>query len=73
MGRTVLRLLKPRERRVIEWRFGLGGEPPVNLAQIGQRIGLSRERVRQIQVSALERLRRHGDVERLVACLDPDD
>jgi RNA polymerase primary sigma factor len=68
----LLRLLKPRERRVLEWRFGLTGEPPVNLSQIGERIGLSRERVRQIQVAALERLRRHGRVERLVASLGPD-
>ncbi len=69
---SIFEVLKPRERRVLEWRFGLGGEPPVNLAQIGARIGLSRERVRQIQVSALARLRRHGQAQRLAASLDLD-
>ena len=69
---SLFELLKPRERRVLEWRFGLGDEPPVNLAQIGARIGLSRERVRQIQVAALARLRRHDQARRLAASLDPD-
>lgn len=61
--------LDARERCILEWRFGLGGEPPVNLSQIGERIGLSRERVRQIQVGAITRLRRRGNVGVLAASL----
>ncbi len=41
----------------------------MNLAQIGQRIGLSRERVRPIQVNALERFRHQGGMDELAASL----
>jgi RNA polymerase sigma factor (sigma-70 family) len=66
---VMLEDLDARERCILEWRFGLGGEPPVNLSQIGERIGLSRERVRQIQVGAITRLRRRGNVGELTASL----
>jgi len=49
--------LSPRERDVLSWRFGLGGERALNLQQIADRLELSRERVRQIQVVAIRRLR----------------
>lgn len=54
--REVLRLAA-RERAVIAWRFGLGGEPPQTLGDIAHRLRLSRERVRQIEAAALARLR----------------
>jgi len=66
---VLLEDLDARERCILEWRFGLGGEPPANLSQIGERIGLSRERVRQIQVGAITRLRRRGNVGELTASL----
>ena len=53
----ILRRLKPRERRVIELRFGLSLEGPLTLEQIGRRMRLSRERVRQIEENAKRRLR----------------
>jgi RNA polymerase primary sigma factor len=46
-----------RERAVLVWRYGLGGEPQRTLHEIGFRLGISRERVRQIEVEALSRLR----------------
>jgi len=49
--------LPDRERRVIEWRFGLGGLQERTLQEIGDELGLSRERVRQIERGALDRLR----------------
>lgn len=67
---AVLDELEPRERVVIECRFGLGGEPAQTLQVIGQRLGLSRERVRQIEARALERLRDGGKVDHLASALD---
>jgi RNA polymerase primary sigma factor len=62
--------LEPRERTVIECRFGLGEEPVQTLQVIGQRLGLSRERVRQIEAKALERLRRGGKADHLASLLE---
>jgi len=49
--------LSERERQVIEWRFGLAGRPPLTLSDIGERLDVSRERVRQIEKQALASLR----------------
>jgi RNA polymerase primary sigma factor len=49
--------LKPRERAVIELRFGLGSEEPLTLEEVGQRLNLSRERIRQIEERAKQKLR----------------
>ena len=54
--RKVLRTLPDRERAVIELRFGLGEAGPVSLEEIGRRLELTRERVRQIERDALTRL-----------------
>jgi DNA-directed RNA polymerase sigma subunit (sigma70/sigma32) len=54
--RHVLRL-PLRHRAVIVWRYGLGGQPQRTLGDIGRCLGLSKERVRQIEVAALARLR----------------
>ena len=67
---AVLADLEPRERAVIESRFGLGGESPQTLRVIGERLGLSRERVRQIEARALDRLRQSGKVDHLATALD---
>lgn len=53
----LLRLLDAKHRRVIEARFGLGGEAPLKLHEVGAEFGLSRERVRQLESAALQRLR----------------
>ena len=44
--------LSPRERDVLSWKFGLVGDRGLTLQEIADRLGLSRERVRQIQVAA---------------------
>ncbi len=49
--------LPERERTVIRLRFGLSGEGPLTLEAIGERLGLSRERVRQIEATGLKKLR----------------
>ncbi|MGE5611537.1 MAG: RNA polymerase sigma factor RpoD/SigA [Bacillota bacterium] len=46
-----------REATILRLRYGLAGEEPMTLKQIGQRIGLTRERVRQIEHEALRKLR----------------
>ena len=49
--------LSQRQREVIERRYGLGGNDVAKLEQLSQRLGVTRERVRQIQAEALEKLR----------------
>jgi RNA polymerase primary sigma factor len=53
----LLEVLTPRERRIIMLRFGLGGEGEHTLEQIGKQFDLSRERIRQIEQVAMEKLR----------------
>jgi RNA polymerase sigma factor (sigma-70 family) len=65
-----LQTLDERERCILQWRFGLDGEPPMTLRAIGQRMGISRERVRQLEVKALESLRGRDDVDALAPHLD---
>ncbi len=56
--RDALGLLPSQERQVLALRYGLDDGPRLSLEQAGKRLGLSRERIRQIQVRATQRLRR---------------
>ncbi len=58
--------LPMRERQIISARFGLGGNMPQTLEEIGENTHISRERVRQLQNVALERLRHRSSVERVL-------
>ncbi len=62
--RQAVKTLPSRERKVLEMRFGLKGGHPCTLEEIGQEFGVSRERVRQLQNVALERLRQRRTVQR---------
>ena len=53
----VLSTLSPREARIIRMRFGLENGHPYTLEEVGQKFGLTRERIRQIEGKALRRLR----------------
>lgn len=50
--------LKPREMDVLSKRFGLDGESPMKLKEIGEQLGISRERVRQIEQVALRKVKK---------------
>ncbi len=50
--------LNAKQRAVVELRYGLHGKEKATLEEVGSRIGVTRERVRQIQIDALKRLRR---------------
>lgn len=61
----VLGELKPRERRILEMRFGLGDEEPHTLEEVGEQFGVTRERIRQIEAKALEKIRESKKSEKL--------
>ncbi|MEO0410082.1 MAG: sigma factor-like helix-turn-helix DNA-binding protein, partial [Cyanobacteria bacterium P01_A01_bin.135] len=50
--------LTPQQREVLSLRFGLSDGCELSLAKVGQRMSISRERVRQLERQALEHLRR---------------
>jgi RNA polymerase primary sigma factor len=62
---SALTALSDKERRTIELHFGLRGDLPATLEEAGRAFGLTRERVRQIEAQALDKLRRHPASERL--------
>lgn len=53
----LLKTLDERESRIIDARFGLNGQRPMNLEEIGRDFGLTRERIRQLQNKALAKMR----------------
>lgn len=53
----LLENIDEREAAILRLRYGLNGEEPMTLKEIGQRVGLTRERVRQIEHEALRKLR----------------
>ncbi len=67
---ALLQSLTPREREVLSMRFGLGDNVPCTLEEVGRRFSLTRERIRQIEIEALEKLRGKVDASELRHELD---
>jgi RNA polymerase primary sigma factor len=66
----VLDSLSWRERKVIELRYGLGDKGPMTLEDIGHEVGVTRERVRQIESKTLAMLKNSGGADRLAGTTD---
>ena len=58
---AVLATLPHRERKVLELRYGLQGDEPKTLEEVGQAFGVTRERIRQIETRTLVKLKSFGD------------
>jgi RNA polymerase primary sigma factor len=61
----ILLILPPREAKVLELRYGLLDGQACTLQEVGQKIGVSRERIRQIEARAFRRLRKSLKVHKL--------
>jgi RNA polymerase primary sigma factor len=68
--KAILSSLTHRERSVIELRYGLRDDRPRTLDEVGQRFGLTRERIRQIEAKTLAKLRSCGESQHLRECPD---
>lgn len=66
----VLNALSDREARVLKMRFGLNGGRQMTLEEVGQKFGVTRERIRQIEAKALRKLRHPSKRKRLQDFLD---
>ncbi len=66
----ILSTLSPREEKIIRLRFGIGEDAEYTLEEIGKRFNVSRERIRQIEKKALNRLRHSSRREKLKFFLD---
>ena len=63
--RDALENLSYRERRVLELRYGLGGEPPCTLDEVGRTFNVTRERIRQIENQSLKKLQNLREAQQL--------
>jgi len=68
--REALGDLSPKEQRILSLRFGLEDDQPRTLREIGEELGISRERVRQIESQSLNRLRRGSKAKALQSYLN---
>ena len=57
----LLASLPEREKQIISYRFGMNGEPPKTLEQLGNILGYSKERIRQLEDAALKRIREKSE------------
>jgi len=61
----IISTLSEREQKIIKMRFGIGGERPHTLEEVGTEFSVTRERIRQIEAKALSKLRKHKDTKKL--------
>ncbi len=61
----IISTLSDREQKIIKMRFGIGGERPHTLEEVGYEFSVTRERIRQIEAKALSKLRKHKDTKKL--------
>ena len=63
--RGIISELSPREQKILEMRFGLTDGVAHTLEEVGQEFDVTRERIRQIEAKALERIKQHAGIEKL--------
>ncbi|PIP73010.1 MAG: RNA polymerase sigma factor RpoD [Candidatus Lloydbacteria bacterium CG22_combo_CG10-13_8_21_14_all_47_15] len=63
--RDILSELSPKEQKILEMRHGLHGDIPHTLEEVGKEFGVTRERIRQIEAKAHEKIRQHDKADRL--------
>ncbi len=69
----VLSTLTPRERKVIEYRFGLNDQQPKTLEEVGRIFNVTRERIRQIEAKALKKLKQPNRASKLRMFIEAPD
>lgn len=63
--KDIVAQLSPREQKILEMRFGLEDGVAHTLEEVGQEFDVTRERIRQIEAKALERIRKHKGIQKL--------
>jgi RNA polymerase primary sigma factor len=61
----ILQDLDPREQKILKMRFGLEDGVTHTLEEVGEEFGVTRERIRQIESKALEKIREHINIDKL--------
>ncbi|MBU0620102.1 sigma-70 family RNA polymerase sigma factor [Patescibacteria group bacterium] len=64
-AKKIICTLSPREQKILEMRFGLVDGASYTLEEVGSEFNVTRERIRQIEAKALERIRQHKDIKKL--------
>ena len=64
--REVISHLSPREQKILEMRFGLVDGVAHTLEEVGREFDVTRERIRQIEAKAIERIQKHEDIRKLI-------
>ena len=63
--KAIISDLTPREQKILEMRFGLADGVAHTLEEVGQEFGVTRERIRQIEAKALEKMQKHEEMRKL--------